>query len=673
MLRGSSALPAGGLQAKANGSARPPRAPLAAAASCQTRRRRATAAAASPAAAAAAATASSPLPAAWPVLGSSSSSSNNPRRRRSVGSVAATATAVQQQASSSSLLLPPPAAALLPAVERALAAVAAAAAADGAPAPRVAARVFETADGRGRVGLVATADAREGDALLAVPEALAATAAGDAGESAAVADFLSSGNGGGGDDAPAVSELVALALWVMAERVEEDGDAATAAPTKQQQQRGALLPALPRATLSPVLWADDERADLLRGSPVLQEARDRERALREQWASMSGGGGGGAAATTSQNPIARQGEQAFLRAFCAVVATAAFLPSAGCFALVPVVSSAALRRTCRGDGALVDYDPQAGSSGCAVLRCGAGGARAGQEVTLEDGRPNGEFLLATGALPGDDAAVPAGGGGGGGNARPSSPAAAAIAAARVDNPQDCLLFPATLLAADRLYAQKAEILAAAGLDPKGQAFPVRRDALPTQLLSFLRLSRVQDAAQFARVSFDADVVVSQMNEYEVLQLLMGDCRERLGAYAGGTLEEECKVLQRQAQEMGQRARDKGAAAAKGPGGAGAAAGGAGAGAEAEAEAEAERRARERLAARLRAAEKAVLSATTDAVRRRLAPIRGIPTKSGGMQDPNSDLREIFEALEGIPSAPARALDTVRRWAKGEFDPDWNKR
>ena len=33
----------------------------------------------------------------------------------------------------------------------------------------------------------------------------------------------------------------------------------------------------------------------------------------------------------------------------------------------------------------------------------------------------------------------------------------------------------------------------------------------------------------------------------------------------------------------------------------------------------------------------------------------------------------LEALEGIPSAPARALDTVRRWAKGEFDPDWNKR
>jgi protein-histidine N-methyltransferase len=273
-------------------------------------------------------------------------------------------------------------------------------------------------------------------------------------------------------------------------------------------------------------------------------------------------------------------------------------------------------------------------------------------VTLEDGRPNGEFLLATGSLPGEDVAPAAGRGGG----RASSPAAAAVAAARVDNPSDCLLFPATLLAADRLYAQKAEILAAAGLEPQGQVFPVRRDALPTQLLSYLRLARVQDPAQFARVSFDADVVVSQMNEYEVLQLLMGDCRERLSAYEGGTLEEECKLLQGQSQEM------MAAASGKGKGGAVAAGG----------DAEQQRRALERLAARLRASEKAVLSATTDAVRRRLAPIRGIPTKSGGMQDPNADLREIFEALEGIPSAPARALDTVRRWAKGEFDPDWKK-
>ena len=44
------------------------------------------------------------------------------------------------------------------------------------------------------------------------------------------------------------------------------------------------------------------------------------------------------------------------------------------------------------------------------------------------------------------------------------------------------------------------------------------------------------------MSFDQDVIISQMNEYEVLQLLMGDCRERLAAY-GPTLEEMAKSLQ----------------------------------------------------------------------------------------------------------------------------------
>jgi hypothetical protein len=82
--------------------------------------------------------------------------------------------------------------------------------------------------------------------------------------------------------------------------------------------------------------------------------------------------------------------------------------------------------------------------------------------------------------------------------------------------------------------------------------------------------------------------------------------------------------------------------------------------------------RERLATKLRVAEKQILSQFMDAVRRKLAPIRGIPTKSGGMQDPNQDLKEIFDAIEGIPAAPAKLFDNIKRWAAGEFDPDWNK-
>lgn len=71
-------------------------------------------------------------------------------------------------------------------------------------------------------------------------------------------------------------------------------------------------------------------------------------------------------------------------------------------------------------------------------------------------------------------------------------------------------------------------------------------------------------------------------------------------------------------------------------------------------------------------EKTILTQFMDAVRRKLAPVRGIPTKSGGMQDPNADFKEIFDTIEAIPAAPAKLLDGFRRWARGEFDPDWNK-
>ena len=62
----------------------------------------------------------------------------------------------------------------------------------------------------------------------------------------------------------------------------------------------------------------------------------------------------------------------------------------------------------------------------------------------------------------------------------------------------------------------------------------------------------------------------------------------------------------------------------------------------------------------------------NAVRRRLAPIRGIPTKKG-MEDPNSDLLEIFEAIESIPNAPKKAFENFQKWARGDFEADVGKK
>ena len=60
-------------------------------------------------------------------------------------------------------------------------------------------------------------------------------------------------------------------------------------------------------------------------------------------------------------------------------------------------------------------------------------------------------------------------------------------------------------------------------------------------------------------------------------------------------------------------------------------------------------------------------------RRRLAPIRGIPTKSGGMSDPNADLREVFDTIEAIPNLPSKLVGGLMSWARGEQDPDWKKK
>ncbi len=38
-----------------------------------------------------------------------------------------------------------------------------------------------------------------------------------------------------------------------------------------------------------------------------------------------------------------------------------------------------------------------------------------------------------------------------------------------------------------------------------------------------------------------------------------------------------------------------------------------------------------------------------------------------------DLQEIFDAIESIPSAPARLVGGFLSWARGEQDPDWGKK
>lgn len=116
-----------------------------------------------------------------------------------------------------------------------------------------------------------------------------------------------------------------------------------------------------------------------------------------------------------------------------------------------------------------------------------------------------------------------------------------------------------------------------------------------------------------------------MNEYEVLQLLLGDCRDGLGRYRS-TIEEDIKDLQNPEMDV-----------------------------------------KERIGRRLLMEEKKVLQGVMDNVRARLAPIRGIPTKKG-LESPNQDLLDIFESVEELPQKPKQLLDGFLSWARGEQEP-----
>ena len=48
-----------------------------------------------------------------------------------------------------------------------------------------------------------------------------------------------------------------------------------------------FLDSLPEQTESPMLWPRSEQEELLQGSPMLQEAQQRSKALNEEWQSLS--------------------------------------------------------------------------------------------------------------------------------------------------------------------------------------------------------------------------------------------------------------------------------------------------------------------------------------------------------------------------------------------------
>ena len=165
------------------------------------------------------------------------------------------------------------------------------------------------------------------------------------------------------------------------------------------------------------------------------------------------------------HPAELFGYDQFAAAFSAVLAHAIYLPSAEVFALLPIAS--VMGRTGNGNGCDIDYD----STAKRVVVAAGRPYREGQEVLLNDPRPNGELLMATGALPDSGS-----------------------------NTSDFVDFPASLIPADKYFIMKSQILESMGFGPK-EMFPVFADRMPNQLLAYVRLSRVQDPALFAKVGW----------------------------------------------------------------------------------------------------------------------------------------------------------------------------
>lgn len=369
------------------------------------------------------------------------------------------------------------------------------------------------------------------------------------------------------------SEVVSLALFVTKQRHLGEGS-----------MWHVLLSTLPASVDSPVFWEDEDREMLLRGSPVLDESTKRALELENEWKSLRESAG---------QSLSWLSKHSFMKSMSVVLSHAVFLPSAQCFALVPVVGG--FQKTGSLRGCVVDYSVDEN----AVIVAASTSYEVGDEIKVYDGRSNGELLMATGAV-------------------------------EAYNPSDYLTLNASLVAADRLYAMKEEIASAMGLSATME-FPIYEDRLANQHLAFLRMARITDPALFAKVSFEEDSIISVENEYEVLQLIMADAREILQGYSTG-IEDDIKELQR-----------------------------------------GDLTGRERVSAMLRLGEKRILRGTMDGVRRRLAPIRGIPTKSGGLEDPNADLMEIFETIESIPMAPKKLWESFSSWARGDNDPDFPSR
>lgn len=353
-------------------------------------------------------------------------------------------------------------------------------------------------------------------------------------------------------------DLIGLALWLVYE--------------KWLGKKSVWYPyvkTFPSTTLSPLLWSSSEQETLLKGTSLSEVVRQRTLFLEDEFADIMD-------SHAKELPSDVFTFEAFKTAFSVITARAIYLPSAELYALVPLADAVNFSGDC---GNQFEYSTE---DQAVVLRVHKNHAN-GQQIFVSYGenRPNSDLLISYGLV--DE-----------------------------NNSNDFIEVEVGLVQGDPLRSLKLQVLQQANFQDE-QAFPLYVDRFPTQLLSYMRLARLQDSALMAKIVFDKDVIVNPANEYEVLTLLLSECRNRLSNF-DGSLDDEIRLL------------NSGKLSPK-----------------------------EKVAAKLRFSEQKILSNTMAALRQRLAPIRGVPAKGGSLKDPNSDIKDMFDVMEQVASAPQKFL------------------
>ncbi|GJP84911.1 hypothetical protein CLOP_g14955 [Closterium sp. NIES-67] len=480
--------------------------------------------------------------------------------------------------------------------------------------------------GAAGIGLSAKEPIKKGQVALRVPENFVVTSV-DVADHPVVAKAAE----GRGD-------LVGLTLWLMWERAQ--GDASLWAP---------YIRTFPEATSSPLLWPADDRQRLLAGTTIAGEIDGRVAEMEAVYNVLKAAHFDADPGTFATSPASAPFSlESFKKAFAVVLSRAVYLPSVDLFALIPLVDlvnhSPAPSNPAIPPPSSFDFDP---ASQCVTLRTPVDLA-SGDPLLASYGqdRTPADLLLTYGFVP-----------------RAS--------------PSDFILLPVSLVPGDPLLEFKRQILNDQGLSVS-EMFPLFTDRFPRQLIAFMRLARLQDAAQLAGISFERDVMLSEANEYEALQILLRDCNDRIAEFPQ-TLEDDLRLLNlgpsvATSAAAAAAAANTGSSSSSGGGGFGGFFGGFGGGQQQQQEEarEAERASaaaaaeavaageRELLAAALRAREKQILANTVTALRTKLAPIRGLPSKQG-MDDPNEEIKAMFGMMEAGLSAPTKIFsDLLKR-------------